>query len=80
MVVQTGISRSIPVYASQEKYELRDAISALKAARLWDFVEDLPLGTNTVIGERESPLSGGAKAAFEYRERLISECQPVCTR
>ena len=59
MVVQTGIPRNISVYASQEKYELRDAISALKAARLWDFVEDLSLGINTVIGERGSPLSGG---------------------
>ena len=48
------------LYGSKEKTE-EDITQALKAAKLADFIDSLPKGLHTEIGERGIKLSGGQK-------------------
>ncbi|HHJ14660.1 MAG TPA: ABC transporter ATP-binding protein [Gammaproteobacteria bacterium] len=54
-----------------------DAIHALKAASAWDFVQDLPEGLYSMVGERGIRLSGGQRQrimiarALVHRPRLL---------
>ena len=41
-----------------------DVIAAAKAAKCHDFIEKLPQGYQTVIGENGSTLSGGSANVF----------------
>ena len=72
-----SILENILYRKSYEEHELNDAISALKAARLWDFVEDLPLGINTVIGERGSLLSGGQRQRLSIARGLFQNASLI---
>lgn len=44
-----------------EAYDEEQMVRALKAAQLWDFVNNLPQGINTMVGEQGVRLSGGQK-------------------
>ncbi|HHF3735444.1 TPA: lipid A ABC transporter ATP-binding protein/permease MsbA [Haemophilus influenzae] len=46
-------------YAAQDKYSREEIIAAAKAAYALEFIEKLPQGFDTVIGENGASLSGG---------------------
>lgn len=52
-----------------------DAISALKKAKAWEFVEDLPEGLDTVLGERGSRISGGQRQRISLARALARKPQ-----
>ena len=45
--------------------------SALRAARIWDLVERLPSGLDTVVGDRGHRLSGGEKQRIAIARLLL---------
>jgi ATP-binding cassette subfamily C protein len=46
-------------------------VAALRAAHAWDFVEALPEGLDTVVGERGSALSGGQCQRISIARALV---------
>ena len=48
-----------------------DLESALRAARVWSLVERLPLGLDTVVGDRGHRLSGGEKQRLAIARLLL---------
>jgi ATP-binding cassette subfamily B protein len=62
--------------AANLKYAKEDAtteemIAACKAAQIWDFVESLPNGFETIVGERGHRLSGGEKQRLAIARLLL---------
>ena len=55
-------------------------ISAAQAALAHDFIQELPLRYDTVIGERGTRLSGQKTqhVAFPYRKRHVSATRCAC--
>src|ERR1019366_6212094 len=45
--------------------------TALRAAQIWDLVQTLPLGLDTVVGERGYRLSGGEKQRVALARLLL---------
>ena len=48
-----------------------DAITALRAAEAWDFVENLPQGIYSSVGERGGNLSGGQRQRIALARALV---------
>jgi len=54
-----------------------DAVAALRAAGIWDFVAAMPEGLETIVGERGGKLSGGQRQrvalarALAHRPRVL---------
>jgi subfamily B ATP-binding cassette protein MsbA len=48
-----------------------DVISAAKGAHAWDFVQELPLGLNTLVGENGIKLSGGQRQRLAIARTLL---------
>lgn len=59
-ILFSGSIRENILYGNPEASE-QDIIDAAKAANAYDFIQELPEGFNTVLGERGSKLSGGQK-------------------
>jgi len=60
------------------KYAKSDATSheieaACKLARIWDFIQSLPNGVDTVVGERGHRLSGGEKQRLAIARLLLKQ-------
>lgn len=60
------------------KYAKSDATAmeieaACKSARIWDFIQSLPNGLDTVVGERGHRLSGGEKQRFAIARLLLKQ-------
>jgi ATP-binding cassette subfamily C protein len=49
----------------------KDVESALRAAGAWDFVQHLPQGMQTVVGERGSKISGGQRQRIAIARALV---------
>ena len=52
-----------------------DAIEALQAAGIWDFVETLPQGMHNIVGERGGKLSGGQRQRIAIARALVHKPQ-----
>lgn len=51
----------------------QDVIDALKLAQAYSFVQDLPKGINTVIGERGIKLSGGQRQRLAIARAILQD-------
>jgi ATP-binding cassette subfamily C protein len=49
----------------------KEVESALRAAGAWDFVQHLPKGMQTVVGERGSKISGGQRQRIAIARALV---------
>ncbi len=47
-------------------------IEALKLADAWEFVDSMPLGVQTIVGERGSQLSGGQRQRLAIARALVN--------
>ena len=50
-----------------------EVINALKSAEVWDFVETLPDGLHTLVGERGGTLSGGQRQRVAIARALVRD-------
>jgi ATP-binding cassette subfamily C protein len=53
--------------------DLAAAEEALRAAGAWDFVNRLPAGLDTIVGERGGKLSGGQRQRIVIARALINK-------
>jgi ATP-binding cassette subfamily C protein len=53
----------------------QDAVDALQAAGVWDFVETLPQGMHSIVGERGGKLSGGQRQRIAIARALVHKPQ-----
>ncbi|HLV90752.1 MAG TPA: ABC transporter ATP-binding protein [Acidimicrobiia bacterium] len=60
------------VYARPSATE-DEMVAALKAARIWDLVEELPEGLETVVGDHGYRLSGGEKQRLAIARLLLKD-------
>ena len=51
----------------------QDIIDAAKAAQAWQFIEKLPDGLSTVIGDRGQKLSGGERQRISIARALLKD-------
>ena len=58
-------------YAAQDKYSREEIIAAAKAAYALEFIEKLPQGFDTVIGENGASLSGGQHQRLAIARALL---------
>jgi ATP-binding cassette subfamily B protein len=52
---------------------LAEIEQACKAARIWDFIQTLPSGVDTVVGERGHRLSGGERQRLAIARLLLKK-------
>lgn len=69
MLFNTTILNNI-LYGRLQASE-EEVIEALKAANAWEFVEKLPEGIHTVVGERGSSLSGGQRQRIAIARAIL---------
>ena len=50
-----------------------EIVNACRAAQIWDFIEGLPNGLDTVVGERGHRLSGGEKQRLAIARLLLKK-------
>ena len=58
-------------YAAQDKYSREEIIAAAKAAYALEFIEKLPQGFDTVIGENGASFSGGQRQRLAIARALL---------
>ncbi|MCK8919806.1 lipid A ABC transporter ATP-binding protein/permease MsbA [Haemophilus influenzae] len=58
-------------YAAQDKYSREEIIAAAKAVYALEFIEKLPQGFDTVIGENGASLSGGQRQRLAIARALL---------
>jgi ATP-binding cassette, subfamily B, bacterial MsbA len=58
-------------YGGIADYQRKDIIDAAKAAHAWDFIQALPKGLDTIIGEDGAKLSGGQRQRIAIARALL---------
>ncbi|SUB33585.1 lipid A export ATP-binding/permease protein MsbA [[Pasteurella] mairii] len=60
-------------YAAQDKYSREDIIKVATAAHAMEFIEKLPQGLDTLIGENGASLSGGQRQRLAIARALLRD-------
>lgn len=60
-------------YGSNKNATEDEVIKALKAAHAWEFVERLPLGLKTIVGENGFNLSGGQRQRVAIARAILKQ-------
>jgi subfamily B ATP-binding cassette protein MsbA len=58
-------------FGSRDSCSRQDVIQAARAANAWDFIEQLPDGLDTPIGENGAKLSGGQRQRIAIARALL---------
>jgi subfamily B ATP-binding cassette protein MsbA len=58
-------------FGVEHSYSESEVIAAAKAANAWEFVQQLPQGLNTIIGEDGATLSGGQRQRLSIARALL---------
>lgn len=61
----------VNVTLGEQEFKFQDAKVALQAAGAWDFVQELPKGIATQVGERGHKLSGGQRQRIAIARALV---------
>jgi ATP-binding cassette subfamily C protein len=61
----------INVTLGDKELKVEDVEAALRAAGAWDFVQDLPEGISTLVGERGHKLSGGQRQRIAIARAIV---------
>jgi ABC-type bacteriocin/lantibiotic exporter with double-glycine peptidase domain len=72
LVINGTIRENICLGYAPEEISDEEVIDALIGASLVDFVESLPMGINTEVGERGSKISGGQRQRIGIARALVS--------
>ena len=64
-------------YGALAKASEKDIIAACKQANAWEFIEQLPEGLNTQIGERGTLLSGGQRQRLAIARALLKNASVI---
>ena len=77
-LMDTTVRRNVAFGLSEKEISNADVEKALRLANLWEFVQTLPEGLDTVVGERGVRLSGGqrqrlgiARALYDNPEVIV---------
>lgn len=71
-IINGTIRDNIILGFPNEAHRDTEIIRALKIAQLWEFVESLPDGLDTLVGERGSKLSGGQRQRLGIARALFT--------
>jgi ATP-binding cassette subfamily C protein len=63
------------VTLGEPAFTMADVEYALKAAGAWDFVNEMPEGVQTVVGERGTKLSGGQRQRIAIARAMVHRPQ-----
>ncbi len=72
MIVNGSIRDNVTLGFPNEIHRESEIIRALKIAQLWEFVESLPQGLDTYVGERGSKMSGGQRQRLGIARALFT--------
>ncbi len=72
MIVNGSIRDNVTLGFPNEIHRETEITRALKIAQLWDFVEALPQGLDTYVGERGSKMSGGQRQRLGIARALFT--------
>jgi len=61
----------INITLGDKELKAEDAVSALRAAGAWDFVQNLPEGMSALVGERGHKLSGGQRQRIAIARAIV---------
>merc|ERR1712064_266753 len=59
---------------------MEDIIAAARKANIHQFISNLPQGSETLVGEKGTQLSGGQKQSIAIAHRLstVKNCDVIC--
>jgi ABC-type multidrug transport system fused ATPase/permease subunit len=76
-LMDTSIRKNVAFGLADEVIDEREVEDALRRANLWDFVQSLPDGLDTVVGERGVRLSGGQRQRLGIARALYGNPEVI---
>ncbi|MFZ9325561.1 MAG: ATP-binding cassette domain-containing protein, partial [Ilumatobacteraceae bacterium] len=76
-LMDTSIRRNVAFGLPEKVIDATEVERALRLANLWDFVQTLPQGLDTVVGERGVRLSGGQRQRLGIARALYGNPEVI---